>query len=285
MMQTSSDLTDEERADAALVVRLLGTLAQTASATPGGDVEIRLLRACAAVVDDLHAADGFALDCLAALVPYSIERDEIDDALSVSALEVALRRNIGESRPLAEALGRHSRALESAGQWDDALDVLAQAFSAAQPGNDPELAVSLLLDRARILGTRFRRFEEALRALQEAHDLGGLELRQQVRNQFEAALSWILQSAGTAEDSGDTDTAARLYLLVDETGQRMRMPAFASQAQCNHARMLAAAMREPARALPLAERALAFARDYALADQVEYATQLIRAIRRDLKRR
>jgi tetratricopeptide (TPR) repeat protein len=289
MTLASSDFNTEEHADATLVVRLLGTLARSASAKPGSDIEVRLLRTCAAITDDLHVVDGFSLDCLGMLVLYSIQRKEVDEAVALSRREVALRRQIDDAGLLAQALGRQSQALESAEQWEQALEALLEAFSAAQHANEPDLAVTLLLDRARILATRVGRFEEALRILQDAHDLGDragrIEIRERVREQIELALSWVLQSAGTAEDAGETDTATRLYLLIDETARTFGMPAFAAQAQCNHARMLAATMGQPDRALPLVQSALALAREQALADKVQYATQLIRAIRRDLKNR
>jgi tetratricopeptide (TPR) repeat protein len=129
------------------------------------------------------------LDCLGTLVLYLIQRDEVDEAVALSHLEVTLRREIDDSGLLAQALGRHARALESTEQWEKALEALAEAFSAAQDANEPDLAVTLLLDRARILGTSASRFEEALRILQAAHNLGGLEIRERVRKQIEAALS------------------------------------------------------------------------------------------------
>ena len=285
MTATWSDLNAEERADAVLVVSMLGRLGNTASAKPSSDVEIHLFRACAALIGDLQIVDSFSLDCLGILVLYLIQRNEVDEAVAFSHLETTLRREIDDAGPLAQALGRQARALESAEQWEKALEVLAEAFSAAQDANEPDLAVTLLLDRARILGTRAGKFEEALRILQAALNLGGLESRERVREQIEAALLWILQSAGAAEDAGETDTAIGQYRLVDETAQTVGMPAFASQAQCNYARILATTMRQLDRALPLAQRALAFAREYALDAQVRYATELIRAIGRDLKDR
>ncbi len=289
MTVASSHFNAEERADAALVVRLLGTLTQTFSAEPGSDAEVRLLRACAAVTGDLQVVDSFSVACLGSLILYLIERKEVDEAVALSRREIAIRRDLDNSGQLAQALRRQSRALESAEQLEEALEALAEAFSAAQDANEPDLAVTLLLDRARILGTRFGRFDEALRVLQDAHELGGraggLDIRERVREQIELALSWMLQSAWAAEEAGETDTATQLYLLVDETARTLGMPAFAAQAQYNHARMLGATMGQPDRALPLAQRALALAHEYALDDQVQHATQLIRAIRRDLENR
>lgn len=289
MTVTTDDFNARERADAALVVRLLGTLALSASARPNTDVEARLLRACAMVTGDVGVVDGFACDCLAALVLSLIEHKDFDEAVAFSRREIALREELGHLESLAQAFRRQSHALESAGQFAEALEALAEALGAADDANTPDLTVTLLLDRARILGTRFGRFEEALQILQDAHGLGSHtvrpDIRDRVREQLELALTWILRSAGAAEDAGDTDTAAEHYLLVAETARTVGLLAFAVRAQCNHARMLAATIGRPDRALPLAQSALLLAREHGPDDLMQYATELILAIQRDLKNR
>lgn len=283
-----SDFNAEERADTALVTRLLGTLAQTASTEPGSDVELRLLRACAEVTVDLQIVDAFAADCVAQLILYLIDRQEAAEAIALAGREVELRQALGDAKTLAQALGRQSRALECAQQPDQALEVLSNAFGVAQQAGAPDLAVSLLLDRARILGTCFGNFAEALRSLRQAHDLadaGSLETRNRVGEQCELALSWILRSAGDAEDAGNADVAAEQYRLVYETARSVGIPELAARAVYNHARMLAAEMGLPDRALPLAEEGLALALEHSLDDLVRYGTDLISAIHQDLARR
>jgi len=287
-MPVTSDLNDEERADTALVTRLLGTLAQTASTEPGNDVELWLLRACAEVTVDLQIVDIFALDCIAQLVLYLVDRQEAAEAVALAGREVELREMLGDAVSLAQALCRQSRALECARQPDQALEVLSRAFGVAQKVRDPDLAVRLLLDRARILGTQFGDFDKALRLLQQAHDIaeaGPLETRNRVGEQCELALSWILRSASDTQDAGNAEAAVQQYRLVYETARSVGIPELAVRAVYDHARLLAAEMGFPDRALPLAEKGLALASEHTLEDLVRYGTSLISEIRQDLARR
>lgn len=287
-MTTPADLTVQERVDATLVVRLLGALAQGATTKRGSDTEVRLLRACTTVAADLGVADRFVTDCLALLGFYLIQGRD-DDAVPILRREIAVRKHIDDSASLVQAYGRLSRALENAGQAAEAVDALANGFETARGRNAPALAVTLLLDRARILGTKLSRFGDAMQALRVAHALSenidADELKQRVRDQLQAALTWILRAADAAENTGDTDAAAEHYRLVDESARAVDLRSLAAIAQYNHARMLAATLHRPDEAAPRAEDALKLAREEGLDDLLKQARQLVRAIQQDIQAR
>lgn len=287
-MTMSGDLTEAERADATLVVRLLGNLAQSASSQRGGDVELRLLRAAAAVAGDTGLADDFVADCLALLGSYLTARHD-HGAVPVLRREVAIREQHADPAPLAPSFGRLSRALENSGQLAEAVHALTAGFTAARAAGSPDLAVVLLFDRARILGTKLARFGDAMQALHMAHDIsrqtGVAELQERAGEQLRAALTWILRMAGEAEDAGDTDTAAEHYRLVNESARIVEMRDLAALAQYNYATMLGATLRRPTEALPRAEEAVALASEGTSNDLLERARQLVLAIRSDLGER
>lgn len=279
-----NQFTADERADAALVVHLLGTLARRGSVRGETDAEVQLLWACTAVATDLRAHDSFSGDCLASLILHLVERSD-DGALALSQREVSLRRELGDLTELAQALGRQSRVFEAMGQPEQAINSLSEAHAAAQKDGNYDLAIATLLDQARVWGTRRGNFDEALQILQRAYELSSnatrSETREWVEKQIDTALAWILRAAGTAEDAGDDAAATQHLLLVDRTALALGRMDYAARARYQHARMLAAALGRPDDALPLAESALALAREYKTNDLVPYAEQLIRAIEKD----
>jgi tetratricopeptide (TPR) repeat protein len=284
-MTKSVEFADSERADAALVVRLLGTLARSASSQPGSEVELRLLRACTTVAADMGVADELVADCLAQLGFCLTERQD-EDAVPMLEREVAIRAQHPDPAALAAAYGRLARALENTGQMTEAVQALAEGCTAAGAAGADELAAVLLFDRARILGSRLARFGDALQTLQVAQDMGRKsgdpELQERVEGQLRAALAWILRMAGDAEDAGDTASAEQHYRLVNASGRTADLRDLAARAQCNHARMLAATLGRPGDALALAEEAVALAREGMHGDLLEQAQHLVLAIRRDL---
>lgn len=279
-----NQFTADERADAKLVVHLLGTLARRGSVRGETDAEVQLLWACTAVATDLRVQDSFSGDCLASLILHLVERRD-DGALVLSEREVSLRQELDDLTELAKALGRQSRVFEAMGQPKQAINNLSEAHAVAQKDGNYDLAVTTLLDQARVWGTRLGKFDEALQILQRAHELGAnatrSETRERVEREIDAALAWILQSAGTAEDAGDEATATRHLLLIDRTALALGRMDYAARARYQHARMLAAVLGRPDEALPLAQSALTLAREYKTNDLVPYAEQLIRAIKKD----
>jgi hypothetical protein len=203
--------------------------------------------------------------------------------------EIAVRKHLDHSASLVQAYGRLSRALENAEQVAEAVDALGDGCEIARDGNAPDLAVPLLLDRARILGTKLGRFGDAMQTLRVAHaltcNIDAGELQQRVTDSLQAALTWILRAADAAEDAGDTDAAAEHYRLVDESARAVDLCKLAAFAQYNHARMLAATLHRPDEAAPRADDAVKLAREEGLDDLLKQARQLVRAIQRDLQGR
>jgi len=238
----AESLNDVERRDSLIAIQLLVNVAHKYASQGAVERYRRLLKLSASLADQLGVGDVATAN---ALQDYGLVCDRSDDT-------------------------------------ETALAAFSSCYNLALRIGAPDLAVASMNERARILGTKLHRFEDALDELMKARQICVAkdipEWLEKIDDRLEVAFTWILDFARKAKKAQDLQTAQRCFAAVADRATGPSHVKFASYATYE----LARGTHDARAALPIAEKALRLARQ---GDEnlVPYVEQMIGAIKHALR--